>query len=103
MTMVVGEIGMGPVDEFSGHKYIGKGYGSRHAVAHGILADYALVAETTDFGVTWVEAGAAYFKVTLTGRATYTPRLPERGALQRQSQRDHQDDRDYSGDRKMGR
>jgi acetylornithine deacetylase/succinyl-diaminopimelate desuccinylase-like protein len=80
MTMVVGEIGMGPVDEFSGHKYIGKGYGSRHAVAHGILADYALVAETTDFGVTWIEAGAAYFKVTLTGRGVYTPRLPERGA-----------------------
>lgn len=82
MTMVVGEIGMAPVDEFVGHKYIGKGYGSRHAVAHGIMADYALVAETTDFGVTWIEAGAAYFKVTVTGRATYTPRLPERGALQ---------------------
>ena len=81
MTMVVGEIGMAPVDEFSGHKYIGKGYGSRHAVAHGILGDYALVAETTDFGVTWIEAGAAYFKVTLAGRGIYTPRLPERGAL----------------------
>jgi acetylornithine deacetylase/succinyl-diaminopimelate desuccinylase-like protein len=81
MTMVVGEIGMGPIDEFIGHRYIGKGYGSRHAVTHGILADYALVAETTDFGVTWIEAGAAYFKVTLTGRATYTPRLPKRSAL----------------------
>ncbi len=81
MTMVVGEIGMGPVDEFCGPKYIGKGYGSRHAVAHGITADYALVAETTDFGVTWIEAGAAYFKVTLTGRGTYTPRLPDRGAI----------------------
>ncbi len=81
MTMVVGEIGMGPVDEFTGTKYIGKGYGSRHAVTHGVLADYALVAETTDFGVTWIEAGAAYFKVTLEGKSFYTPRLPERGAL----------------------
>ncbi len=81
MTMVVGEIGMGPVDEFHGAKYVGKGYGSRHAVTHGINADYALVAETTDFGVTWIEAGAAYFKVTLEGRGVYTPRLPERGAL----------------------
>ncbi len=81
MTMVVGEIGMGPVDEFRGAKYVGKGYGSRHAVTHGINADYALVAETTDFGVTWIEAGAAYFKVTLEGRGVYTPRLPERGAL----------------------
>jgi acetylornithine deacetylase/succinyl-diaminopimelate desuccinylase-like protein len=25
MTMVVGEIGMGPIDEFQGPKYIGKG------------------------------------------------------------------------------
>lgn len=80
-TMVVGEIGMGPVDEFIGTKYIGKGYGSRHAVTHGINADYALVAETTDFGVTWIEAGAAYFKITVEGRGVYTPRLPERGAL----------------------
>ena len=31
MTMVVGEIGMGPVDEFCGARFIGKGYGSRHA------------------------------------------------------------------------
>ena len=81
MTMVVGEIGMGPVDEFIGAKYIGKGYGSRHAVTHGINADYALVAETTDFGVTWIEAGAAYFKITVEGRGIYTPRLPERSAL----------------------
>jgi acetylornithine deacetylase/succinyl-diaminopimelate desuccinylase-like protein len=81
MTMVVGEIGMGPIDEFQGSKYIGKGYGSRHAVAHGIMGDYALVAESTDFGVTWVEAGAAYFKVTLHGTGYYTPRLPLRGAL----------------------
>jgi acetylornithine deacetylase/succinyl-diaminopimelate desuccinylase-like protein len=82
MTMVVGEIGMGPIDEFQGPKYIGKGYGSRHAVAHGVLGDFALVAESTDFGVTWVEAGAAYFKVTVHGTGYYTPRLPLRGPLQ---------------------
>ena len=81
MTMVVGEIGMGPVDEFRGARFVGKGYGSRHAVAHGINADFALVAETTDFGVTWIEAGAAYFKVTVEGRSFYTPRLPDRGSV----------------------
>jgi acetylornithine deacetylase/succinyl-diaminopimelate desuccinylase-like protein len=32
--------------------------------------------------VTWIEAGAAYFKVTLTGRSFYTPRLPPRGLLE---------------------
>lgn len=81
MTMVVGEIGMAPIDEFQGPRYIGKGYGSRHAVAHGIMGDFALVAESTDFGVTWIEAGAAYFKVTLHGTGYYTPRLPARGAF----------------------
>lgn len=81
MACVVGEIGMGPIDEFQGPRYIGKGYGSRHAVAHGITGDFALVAETTDFGVTWIEAGAAYFKVTVHGTGYYTPRLPPRGAL----------------------
>ena len=81
MTMVVGEIGMAPIEEFQGPRYIGKGYGSRHAVAHGIMGDFALVAESTDFGVTWIEAGAAYFKVTLHGTGYYTPRLPPRNTL----------------------
>src|SRR5258706_1022438 len=82
MTMVVGEIGMGPVDEFRGAKYIGKGYGSRHAVAHGVNGDFALIAETTDFGVTWIEAGAAYFKISLEGKSFYTPRLPDRSTVE---------------------
>jgi acetylornithine deacetylase/succinyl-diaminopimelate desuccinylase-like protein len=81
MTAVVGEIGMAPIDEFQGPRYIGKGYGTRHAVAHGIWGDFALVAESTDFGVTWIEAGAAYFKVSLQGTGYYTPRLPPREAL----------------------
>jgi acetylornithine deacetylase/succinyl-diaminopimelate desuccinylase-like protein len=81
LTAVVGEIGMAPIDEFRGSRYIGKGYGSRHAVAHGVWGDFALVAESTDFGVTWIEAGAAYFKVSLRGTGYYTPRLPPRGSL----------------------
>jgi acetylornithine deacetylase/succinyl-diaminopimelate desuccinylase-like protein len=81
MAAVVGEIGMAPIDEFQGPRYIGKGYGSRHAVAHGIWGDFSLVAESTDFGVTWVEAGAAYFKISLQGTGYYTPRLPPRGSL----------------------
>lgn len=74
LTMVAGEIGSGPIDEFQGPRYVGKGLGSRHAVAHGIIADYALVAETTDFGITWVETGAGYYKITLEGVGLYTPR-----------------------------
>ncbi len=81
LTAVVGEIGTAPIDEFQGPRFIGKGYGTRHAVDHGITADFALVAETTDFGVTWVEAGAAYFKVTVGGTPFYTPRTPDRSTL----------------------
>ena len=47
-TGVVGETGASPVDEYQGLTYEGKGFGSRHLVSHGVCADYALVAETTD-------------------------------------------------------
>ena len=74
LTMVVGEIGNAPIDEFQGSQYLGKGLGSRHLVNHGVVADYALVAETSDFGIAWAEAGVAYVKIRITGDAIYTPR-----------------------------
>ena len=52
----------------------GKGFGSRHLVAHGVRADYALVAETTDFGLSWFACGACYLKVSVPGVNQYTPR-----------------------------
>jgi acetylornithine deacetylase/succinyl-diaminopimelate desuccinylase-like protein len=33
LTMVVGEIGNAPIDEFQGPQYLGKGLGSRHQIA----------------------------------------------------------------------
>lgn len=77
---VVGEIGMSPVDEFEGSTYIGKGLGTRHLVGLGGIADFALVAETTDWGITWIECGAAYFRVRIPGEAIYTPRVPTQPA-----------------------
>jgi acetylornithine deacetylase/succinyl-diaminopimelate desuccinylase-like protein len=53
----------------------GEGFGAFWLVNRGVLADYALVAETSGFGVVEVEAGAATITVTLRGRHTYTPRL----------------------------
>ena len=74
LTMVVGEIGQAPIDEFQGPTYLGKGLGTIHLVNHGVLADYALVAERTAFTLTWAEAGAAYFKITVRGQGgIYTP------------------------------
>ncbi len=74
LAAVAGEIGMAPVDEFQGPRYVGKGLGTRHLVDHGVLADYAIVAETSDFGVTWAECGACYIKITVKGQMMYTPR-----------------------------
>lgn len=74
MTMVVGEIGMAPIDEYQGARYLGKGLGAQNLIDHGLWGDYCLNAETTGFGITWADCGAAYYKVTLFGgRRLYTP------------------------------
>jgi acetylornithine deacetylase/succinyl-diaminopimelate desuccinylase-like protein len=73
-TGVSGETGASPVDEFQGLNYEGKGFGSRHLISHGVRADYALVAETTDFGISWLACGACYFKISVPGVNQYTPR-----------------------------
>jgi acetylornithine deacetylase/succinyl-diaminopimelate desuccinylase-like protein len=75
LTSVAGETGMAPVDEYQGLNYEGKGFGSRHLVDHGVRGDFALVAETTAWSMSWIECGAVYVKVTLRGRNMYTPRL----------------------------
>lgn len=73
LTMVVGEIGQAPIDEYQGTQYLGKGLGARHLVDHGVFADCALVAEATHFGLTWAECGALYIKITTRGQTLYTP------------------------------
>jgi acetylornithine deacetylase/succinyl-diaminopimelate desuccinylase-like protein len=74
-TSVAGETGQAPVDEYQGLRYEGKGFGSSYLVQHGVVGDYALVAETTNFASCWYNCGAAYYKVTLRGSNMYTPRL----------------------------
>lgn len=74
VTGVCGEIGQEPVDEYEAPAYLSKEVGTRYLVSHGVIGDYAVVAEATDFGVTWVEAGKAFFKVTVKGdHSRYTP------------------------------
>ena len=67
VTGVCGEIGQEPVDEFTSPGYLSKEVGARYLITHGVIGDYAVVAEATSFGVTWVEAGKAFFKVTVLG------------------------------------
>jgi acetylornithine deacetylase/succinyl-diaminopimelate desuccinylase-like protein len=75
LMAVVGEIGVEPVDEFQPPEYLAKEPGTRFAITHGGVADYALVAEGTDFGLVGVEAGKAFFKLTVFGHdlPIYTP------------------------------
>jgi len=74
VTGVCGEIGQEPVDEFTAPAYLSKEVGARYLISHGVIGDFAVVAEATDFGVTWVEAGKAFFKITVMGgHSRYTP------------------------------
>ena len=75
LKSAIGETGAAPIDEYKGLRYEGKGFGTSYLVDHGYRADYAVIAETTDFAASWVQCGAAYYKITLRGRNMYTPRL----------------------------
>jgi acetylornithine deacetylase/succinyl-diaminopimelate desuccinylase-like protein len=72
-----GEIGLEPMDEFTGVEYLGKDLGTRFTVTHGAVGDAALVAEATGNAIAWVMAGKAYFKISvLGGEPLYTPFVP---------------------------
>ncbi|MDH5243244.1 MAG: M20/M25/M40 family metallo-hydrolase [Chloroflexota bacterium] len=78
VSAVAGEISREPIEEWQGPDYLSKDLGARFMVTHGAVADYALVAEGTGFGIVGVEPGKAHFKVTVftdTPRY-YTPYLP---------------------------
>ena len=75
LKSAAGETGSSPVDEYQGLRYESKGLGTSWLLEHGFGADYAVIAETTDFSASWVQCGAAYYKITLRGRNMYTPRL----------------------------
>ncbi|MSQ52503.1 MAG: M20/M25/M40 family metallo-hydrolase [Betaproteobacteria bacterium] len=83
LTMVPGEIDQEPVDEFTSSRYLSKEVGARYMITRGVVADYALVAEGTQFNYAWVGAGKACFKITLRGQVMYIPYLPPRGDMVR--------------------
>lgn len=78
VSAVAGEISREPVDEWAGPAYLSKDLGARFMATHGVVADFALVAEGTGFGIVGVEPGKAHFKITVRtdGPRYYTPYLP---------------------------
>jgi acetylornithine deacetylase/succinyl-diaminopimelate desuccinylase-like protein len=78
VSAVAGEISREPIEEWQGPAYLSKDLGARFMVTHGVVADYALVAEGTGFGIVGIEPGKAHFKVTVQTDTPryYTPYLP---------------------------
>jgi acetylornithine deacetylase/succinyl-diaminopimelate desuccinylase-like protein len=70
---VAGEVSRAPVDQYQGRWYRSKGLGTRYLLTHGIVSDYAIVADVSHFGLTWGQCGVVYAKITVPGRPLYTP------------------------------
>jgi acetylornithine deacetylase/succinyl-diaminopimelate desuccinylase-like protein len=84
LSAVVTETGGEPCDDDPPGGFVeSKEIGARFLITHGGVADYALVAEGTGFGLVWVEAGEFWYKLTLHSDQPpfYTPYLPERTTL----------------------
>jgi acetylornithine deacetylase/succinyl-diaminopimelate desuccinylase-like protein len=79
LTAVAFETGGPSIDRRQGVNYPGEGFGTKWVVDRGVTADYALVGETSGFGIVRAECGAVWLKVRVKGREVYTPRF-ERGA-----------------------
>jgi acetylornithine deacetylase/succinyl-diaminopimelate desuccinylase-like protein len=73
VACVAGEVARASVDQYQGRHFRSEGVGTRYLLTHGMVSDYAIVADTSHFGVTWAECGAVYAKVTLRGRGAFTP------------------------------
>jgi acetylornithine deacetylase/succinyl-diaminopimelate desuccinylase-like protein len=78
IAAVAHETGAASVGDRQGIDYPGEGFGSWWLFNRGVTADYALVGETSGFGLVQAECGKVGLEIRLTGRFVYTPRL-ERG------------------------
>jgi acetylornithine deacetylase/succinyl-diaminopimelate desuccinylase-like protein len=76
LTACPGEIGPEPIEEFAGVQYLGKDIGAHYLFHHGGVApDYAIAAEGTDFGATWIGCGYALFRIRIYGKGVFMPIL----------------------------
>ena len=76
------ETGEASVDDRQGVEYPGFGFGTRWSVDRGVVADYALVGETSEFGVVTAECGNLQLKIKVKGRRISTPRQPQFATIQ---------------------
>lgn len=76
VTASPGEIGPEHVEEFQGPTFHGKEIGAHYMMTHGGVApDFAIAAEGTDFGITWMSCGHASYRIDIYGEDVFTPVL----------------------------
>ncbi|MGK6320316.1 peptidase M20 [Sphingomonas sp. DT-204] len=76
LTACPGEIGPEPIEEYAGIEFMGKDIGAHYLFHHGGVApDYAIAAEGTDFGLTWIGCGYVLLRIRIYGRGVFTPIL----------------------------
>jgi acetylornithine deacetylase/succinyl-diaminopimelate desuccinylase-like protein len=85
---VASETGEASVDDKQGIQYPGEGFGTKWSIDRGVVADFALVGETSEFGIVAAECGDVRVKVKVKGRRVYTPRL-DRGTTLQQNPNPH--------------
>jgi acetylornithine deacetylase/succinyl-diaminopimelate desuccinylase-like protein len=82
ITGVDFETGEASVNERQGINFPGEGFGTKWLIDRGVVADYALVGETSEFAIVAAECGDVRFKIQVKGRRVYTPRLDRGSTLQ---------------------
>jgi acetylornithine deacetylase/succinyl-diaminopimelate desuccinylase-like protein len=76
LTACPGEIGPEPIEDRSGIDHLGKDIGAHYLFHHGgVVPDFAIAAEGTDFGLTWQGCGYAAFRIRILGQGVFTPLL----------------------------
>ncbi|WP_080838949.1 peptidase M20 [Cohnella massiliensis] len=84
LTACPAEIGPEHVEEFRGPQFLGKEIGAQFMMTHGGVApDFAVAAEGTDFGISWVSSGHANMRIDLYGEDVFTPLLEHPEELRR--------------------
>jgi acetylornithine deacetylase/succinyl-diaminopimelate desuccinylase-like protein len=69
------ETGAPSVGSTQGIDYPGEGFGTWWLVNRGVTADYALIGETSGFGLVTAECGELGLEIRARGRHVYTPRF----------------------------
>jgi acetylornithine deacetylase/succinyl-diaminopimelate desuccinylase-like protein len=78
---VVGEIEKAPVEEFQGRDYSGYGIGTKHLVAHGITADYAILGEPTNLRVCTANMGCLWVRIGVRGTVAHSALTNKPGTI----------------------